>query len=135
MKYDYYYKRLETFWSRWKHWLKPLLISVAIVAFFDAMYRRGNRKPANFRERVEQHLSKWTGAHDQLETYVKASMKNPNSYEHVSTKYILPDDTTALFAIYITTFRGQNALGATVTQTVRAKCNIETGSIETVLPQ
>lgn len=130
--YDYYFRKLEAFWQRYKKWFWPLVISVLIVWFFDSVCQRMKR-PKTFQERVESHLNKWGGSHRELETYIKASMNDPGSYEHVSTKYIMPPDSTFNSAIFITTFRGKNAFGGITVQTVRARCNINTGKVEVII--
>lgn len=134
MKYDFYFLKLEAFWQKRKRWIISFLLILAVFAIIE----RQKQKPITaktaitIQERVVSHLSKWNGSHRELEAYIKASMNDPGSYEHIETKYILPADT-ATSAIYITTFRGKNAFGGVVTQTVRARCNIYTGKVEEII--
>nr|WP_067289824.1 stage II sporulation protein M [Marinobacterium profundum] len=67
-------------------------------------------------QRIEQHFSKWDGSHEGLTPIIKASMHNPESYEHVKTTYVDGGETLQV----TTAFRGTNAFGAVVTQSAYA---------------
>jgi hypothetical protein len=77
-------------------------------------------------ETIEKQFSVWNGSHKALEKLIKAGMNDPDSYKHVEThrwdmgEYILVK----------TTFRGKNAFGGIVTETVGAKVGIEGEIIE-----
>lgn len=66
--------------------------------------------------RLEKQFSGWDGAHRNVETEVKRTMKNPSSYEHVETRYT---DLGKGMRI-VTTFRGTNSFGGVVPNTVVA---------------
>lgn len=117
---------MKNFWNKWKLWIwysvaSVLVLSAAVLAF-------NSKKPETFRDRVEQHL-RANGAHKMLEGYVKSHMNDPESFEHVSTEYIMPKDTGVTATVYVMTFRGKNKFGGVVTQTIRASCDIKTGKV------
>lgn len=65
---------------------------------------------------IEAQFSKWDGSHPSVERLVKKGMKNPDSYQHVETRYsILPKGF-----MVVTTIRGTNSFGGVVPQTFRA---------------
>lgn len=67
-------------------------------------------------ERVRRQFSQWDGSHPAVEREAKASMKNPDSYEHVATRFSVSGGT-----IFVTTtFRGTNSFGAVVPTTATA---------------
>lgn len=57
-------------------------------------------------------------------------MNDPESYKHVETRHWIMDD----HIIVSTTFRGTNALGGTVANTVKAKVSLE-GEVLEILEQ
>jgi len=75
---------------------------------------------------IEQQFSSWDGSHIALEQIVKKSMHNPDSYKHVETRYADEGD----YILVATTFRGTNAFGGVVTNTVRAKFTLKGELIE-----
>lgn len=52
------------------------------------------------------------GAHRGVEAAIKARLKDPSSYEHVSTRYIVESDTLTVY----TTYRARNSFNAVVTE-------------------
>ena len=78
------------------------------------------------------NFSGWDGSYRPLEKLIKASMNDDSSYKHVSTVYhlILNKDP---HAIVKTTFRGTNAYGGMVKQTVAARVNVRTGEVDSIL--
>lgn len=62
---------------------------------------------------LESQFSSWDGSHRNVERAIKSMMHNPNSYEHVKTRYADNGKTLTI----MTTYRGTNAFGATVTNT------------------
>lgn len=63
-------------------------------------------------------LSGWDGSHEDLVAQVKKGLREPQSFEHVSTKVtgIKPDGTHGLIMQY----RARNGLGGTVIENVAA---------------
>lgn len=65
---------------------------------------------------IDQQFSRWDGSNYAVETAVKRQMKNPDSYQHVETRYVeVPNGL-----IVTTTFRGTNSFNALVPQTAVA---------------
>ncbi|WP_052731139.1 SHOCT domain-containing protein [Spirosoma radiotolerans] len=77
------------------------------------------------REHVESLFSAYDGSHPQLEKAVKSAMKNPDSYEHVETRF--RDDGSTIYVI--TTFRGTNSFGGVVPQRADATISGDDGHI------
>lgn len=62
-------------------------------------------------------FSSWDGSHRELVKLVKANMNDKKSFEHEETTYTTLDD----YAVVIMKFRGKNALGNMVLNSVKAK--------------
>lgn len=78
------------------------------------------------------NFSGWNGSYRPLEKLIKAGMNDDSSFKHVSTVYhlILNKDP---HAIVKTTFRGTNAYGGVVKQTVAARVDVRTGEVVSIL--
>ncbi|MNK08397.1 hypothetical protein D3C87_263320 [compost metagenome] len=74
---------------------------------------------------INKQFSPWDGSHFKLEEYVKNNMKNPDSYEHVSSEYKARDNYLEVHL----TYRGTNSYNAVVTEKVIAKCDLSTGNV------
>lgn len=72
------------------------------------------------KKQIETQFSAWDGSHRGIEKVVKDAMNDPDSYDHVETRYIDRGD----YLIVITSFRGKNAFGGVVKNTVRAKVDM-----------
>lgn len=70
---------------------------------------------------LEKGFSGWDGSHIELTKYIKNNMNDPKSFEHVSSTYSDAGD----YLVVIETFRGKNAFGGTVTNSVKAKCSLD----------
>lgn len=70
---------------------------------------------------IKKHFSAWDGSHIKLEKAIKLSLADPNSYEHISTKHNVEDDTINV----ITTFRAKNAFGGFVVKQAKGKYTIK----------
>ncbi len=70
---------------------------------------------------IESQFSAWDGAHNNLTKYIKANMNDPSSYKHVETVYWDMKD----YLVVRTTFRGTNAFGGVVTNSVKAKVSLD----------
>jgi len=81
-------------------------------------------------ETIEEQFSAWDGSHMELTKNIKASMNDPKSYEHVKTVY----EDRGEYLIVETTFRGKNAFGGMVINTVRAKASLS-GEVIEILSQ
>jgi RNA polymerase subunit RPABC4/transcription elongation factor Spt4 len=75
---------------------------------------------------IEKQFSAWDGSHNQFEEYIKGSMNDPDSYEHDETRYIDKGD----HLVVITSFRGKNAFGGTVKNSMAARVALDGTVIE-----
>jgi len=81
-------------------------------------------------ESIDDQFSKYDGSHRNLTRFIKENMNDPDSYDHVKTVYWDRDD----YLIVETTFRGKNAFGAVVKNSVKAKVSLE-GEILQIISQ
>jgi len=77
-------------------------------------------------EMIEKQFSTWDGSHTKLSRLIKDSMNDPDSYEHVETKYWDMKD----HLIVNTIFRGKNSFGGVVKNNVKAKISLDGENIE-----
>jgi len=77
---------------------------------------------------LRPQFSGWDGSHRGLEEYIKDHMNDPDSYKHVETEYWDRKD----YLIVKTIFRGKNAFGGTVTNTIMAKVDMNGNVIEII---
>lgn len=82
------------------------------------------------KERIESQFSAWNGAHRNLESLIKKSMNDPDSFKHTETVYWDKGD----YLIVKTTFRGRNAFGGMVINSVTAKVSLD-GQILEIISQ
>lgn len=66
---------------------------------------------------VDGQFSKFDGSHRKVEAAVKSRLKDPFSYEHVKTQYIVNPDSITVHAAY----RAKNAFGAVVASSATAE--------------
>ena len=69
---------------------------------------------------IKMQFSSWDGSHRNLERYIKKIMNDPKSYDHVNTTYWDKGD----YLIVKTTFRGKNAFGGVVINSIKAKVDM-----------
>lgn len=110
------------------------MIAMCIVGFIFYAHFTVNKEPLTDAERHKQRIqgqfSAWDGSHRNLTDFIKRSMHNPASYEHVTTRYVNKGD----HLIIVTSFRGTNAFGGVVQNTLTAKADLD-GQIIDVLEQ
>lgn len=80
---------------------------------------------------LQTHFSAWDGSHNGLTTYIKDAMNDPGSYEHVETVYWDRKD----HLVVRTTFRGKNAFGGVVKNSVKAKVDLSGNVLEVMETQ
>ena len=80
------------------------------------------------KEKVKNQFSDLYGNHPGLTELIKRNMNDPDSYEHVETRF--RDEGEYIFVI--TKFRGKNAFGGTVTNTISAKVDFDGDVIEII---
>lgn len=78
------------------------------------------------KNKIESQFSAWDGSHRTLERYVKSAMNDPDSYKHESTTYADKGD----YLLVQTTFRGKNAFGGVVRNTITAKLSLDGDLLE-----
>lgn len=84
--------------------------------------KTGTLTPAEIRDnRIKEQFNAWDGSHFNLERFIKNSMKDPDSYEHVETRY----SDKGNYLLILTTFRGKNSFGGKEKRMVRAKVSLE----------
>lgn len=81
-------------------------------------------------EKIKRQFSGWNGAHIGLERLVKRHMNDPDSYDHIETRYTEEADGIALVMKY----RGANSFGGKVINHVIAKADFD-GKIVSILYQ
>lgn len=94
-------------------------------------------KENSAQELLFSQFSGFNGSHAALVTKVKNTMHNPDSFEHVDTIYYWTDETKKSAGDKITvrmTYRGTNAFGGVVTETVMAQVDTH-GNVLEVLGQ
>lgn len=83
--------------------------------------RERDQRLAARAETIKAQFSAWDGSHRNLEQLLKADMKNPSSYEHVSTRFIDKGDKVLVF----TTIRGTNSFNAVVPSSFVAEIDMQ----------
>ena len=78
--------------------------------------------------KIKAQFSVWDGSHRNLEQLIKKLMNDPDSYEHIETRYADNGD----YLVVKTTYRGKNAFGGKVVNWVKAKVSLD-GKILSVL--
>lgn len=73
------------------------------------------------KNKIARQFSVWDGSHRNLEHYIKQNMNDPESYEHIKTVY----EDKGKFLLVETKFRGKNAFGAKIIETVTARVDLE----------
>lgn len=103
------------------------------VAFYAGKIKEEKQKQIAAearKKKIESQFSAWDGSHRNLERVIKESMNDPDSYEHVKTVYWDRGD----YLIVKTTFRGKNAFGGVVKNSVTAKVSLD-GQVLQILSQ
>lgn len=118
--------------------MKTHLLSVLVLGFFiflafgssdDSSKNNPDGTPKTERQlKIEEQFSAWDGSHRNLTSMIKESMNDPKSYEHVETRYLEDGD----FLLVTTKFRGTNAFGGKVINTVSAKVDLDGNVVEII---
>ena len=107
-----------------------LFIILAVGSVDDSDSSGGSSAPKTREERIETHFSAWDGSHRNLTKFIKESMNDPASYKHVETRY----GDKGEYLIVVTTFRGKNAFGGVVKNSVTAKVDLD-GNVISIISQ
>lgn len=108
--------------------LLPHLLSALIACFFIVMAlgsddekkeeKNADGTPKTERQiKLEKQFSAWDGSHIELTKIIKKAMNDPDSYEHVETKYWDMKD----HIVVRETYSGKNAFGGRVKNWVKAQ--------------
>ena len=89
----------------------------------------GGLGPRRQLRKVKLILGQREVRHRELEQLIKNNMNDAGSYEHVQTRYRVVKDGEDSHVALVTEFRGANAFGGIVKQTVHAKADLQTGEI------
>lgn len=104
-----------------------------VLGWCDAGYQKDPKSLAEYTnlDAFQGNFSGWDGSYRPLEKLIKKSMNDDSSYKHVETMshLVLGKDP---HAVVKTRFKGTNAYGGIVTQTVTARININTGIVEKI---
>lgn len=79
---------------------------------------------------IERQFNGYDGSHINLERYIKKNMNDNDSYEHIETKYWDMKD----HIVVLTKFRGSNAFGAKVINTIKAEIDMD-GNVIKIIEQ
>jgi hypothetical protein len=81
----------------------------------------------DLKEKFEEHcMNSWDGSCIPLLVYTKNLMNDPESFEHVETRYRIEGN----YAIVVMSYRGKNAYGGTVQNYIKAKVNLNCEVVE-----
>ncbi|QEY15490.1 zinc ribbon domain-containing protein [Cellvibrio sp. KY-GH-1] len=110
---------------------------IVLIIFISIIYSQCTEKPKApdkpktpeelRRETVEKAFSPWDGSHRQLEAYVKKNLKDPDSYEHIETRYSDKGDTVTISMKY----RAKNSFGGYAVENIIATAKLD-GTLITV---
>ncbi|HEY2452301.1 MAG TPA: hypothetical protein VGI71_06715 [Scandinavium sp.] len=81
------------------------------------------------------NFSGWDGAYRPLEKLIKNNMNDDGSYKHVETRIAQLELKNDPYAIIKTTFKGKNAFGGVIKETVTARVDVRTGEVEKILQE
>ena len=84
----------------------------------------------NRKENIEKQFSGWDGSHPKLSRMIKENCRNPDSYEHIDTKF--RDDGNSIYVI--TKYRAQNGFGGMTIGTVSANVDFK-GNVINIISQ
>lgn len=73
-------------------------------------------------EKIRDQFSPWNGSHYELERIVKRALKDPDSYEHIETRF---SDRGANGIYVVMKYRAKNSFGGYVIEGVTATFDIE----------
>lgn len=81
-------------------------------------------------EKIKNSFNSWDGSHYELTRLIKKNMHDPESYQHVSTRF--HDDRDSL--LIRTSYRGKNAFGAVVLNRLVARVDLD-GNLVQIISQ
>lgn len=114
------------------------MIVIALILFFVARSCFNNDESSEKTQalskeelriqEIESCFSAWDGSHSNVVKFVLREMNDPNSFEHIETKYVDRDSV-----LWITMdFTGKNAYGGRVRHKITSEVDIQCNYIETL---
>ena len=103
---------------------------LTIIFMMDQCFKETAREAQDPKHRNDQYFSGWDGSNPELVEYVKSRMNDPNSFEHVETKFYEHDGGDKLRIVM--TYRGKNGFGGVVTERVGADLTKSTRTLSNV---
>lgn len=111
----------------WNRWVLIILCVLTIPALFSSSPDPEPLTAEQARKaQIEAHFSKWNGAHEGLESLVKADLVNPDSYEHIKTEYWDKGD----HLVVNMTYRADSVIGASVQHFIKASAGLDGNVIQ-----
>ncbi len=108
---------------------------VAVKSLMPSDITQRNTTPLSPEEirqkQIESAFSIFDGSHIALEQKVKKNLKDPDSYEHIETRYVDKQD----YIIVQLKYRAKNSFNGYVVNTATAKANIDGSLIEASLSE
>lgn len=114
------------------------ILSVLVVCFFlfialgsddtDSNKNTDGTPKTERQIQLEKQFSSWDGSHNTLTELIKKAMNDPDSYEHVETKYWDMKD----YIVVRTVYSGKNAFGGRVKNFVKAKFDNDGNLLEII---
>jgi hypothetical protein len=86
---------------------------------------REKAPPPTRQDYINRNFSGYDGSSPKLEEKIKSTMNDPDSYEHVETRY--RDDGKTIYVV--TKFRGKNAFNATITKEAEGTIDAVSGDL------
>ena len=80
------------------------------------------------KSKIEENFSAWDGSHIGLTRFVKNNMNDPDSFDHIETRYFDNGD----HLVVTMRFRGANVYGGKVINTIMAKVSIDGDVLEII---
>lgn len=114
-----------------RRWFIILAVLVGAIGlkWIDTLVKQANMSPIERREaEISGLLSAPGGASPALIKYVRNRMNDPESFQHVQTLYVDRGEYLQVSMKY----RGKNAFGGTVTESVQAKVWFPDGRVSDV---
>ncbi len=121
--------KLELKNNKWISLLKVVGILLALCLLISLCHDNKERKNLE-KNRIERHFSKLDGSYTPFKEYIKESLNDPSSFEHIETKFADHKDGTA--SVWMK-FRGKNEYGDIVTKVAKCTLDINTGNFSNVI--
>lgn len=101
--------------------------NLILLIFLLSACEPEKKAPLTRVEKIKAQFSGWDGSHINLTKVIKANMNDPDSYEHVETRFLDRDE----YVLVITKFRGNNAFGGKVVNVMYAQVTSNGDVLET----